>query len=130
MPACSSGHTMSGTQISEVQASPSAHSLPRRHPQPNSPKGQALLVELEPSTWPVELTVVPPVVLLPLDVPVELSPLSVPEPVDEDRSEGPLLVVQVSPEVSGGPIGSTDPHPATSTRISVRRIGGMVAGTL
>ncbi len=80
----------------------------------------------EPSAWPVEVPVVE-LVDVPADVSVELP---VCDAVVEDDSDPPLLVAKDSPELSGGPIGSTDPHPTASTRVSVQRIGATVTGPL
>ena len=57
------------------------------------------------------------------------SPTVVPTPLAEDA----VVEVpedQLSPELSGGPIGSTDPQPASTTNRSTHRIARIVAVSL
>ncbi len=72
MPACSTGHGKSGTQISVAHVRPSAQPFSGKQLQPSSPAGHPSLVELETSACPVEVPVVPPLEL-PLDPSVELA---------------------------------------------------------
>ncbi len=74
-----------------------------------------------------------------LDPPVLPVPVSDPDPLDPpvvSVSSSPPTVVprllvdaapevpedQLSPELSGGPIGSTEPHPASTTNMGTHRI--------
>lgn len=88
----------------------------------------------EPSTCaPVEV----PVPLLPDDEPAPpvtvLEPSSVSAPDAESTPEAPEvaasppLVDQLSPELSGGPMGSTEPHPASRSISGVHRTPSMLA---
>lgn len=80
---------------------------------------------LEPPVLPVE-----PPVPDPVDPPLDpVSPSVVPSPLADDTVVE-LPEDQLSPELSGGPIGSTDPHPASTTNKDTHRIARIVAVSL
>ncbi len=130
MPARSGGQGRSGTQKLLAHTRPSAQPFIGRQEQPASPGMQSPVPEL--STCPDDEAEVPPVEAKPV-VPPVVVPSSVSPPVSVSRSPNEVVPANVSPEVklspelSGGPIGSTEPQPASRTNTAVQRILGMVA---
>lgn len=100
-------------QMSVLHVSIGPHALSGRHGHPRVPGShEDEVLEVPLVSVPVPLLLLEDDVLVPEDEPVSVS-VEVPS--------GPEEVDQLSPELSGGPIGSTEPQPRSSPALSNKR---------
>jgi hypothetical protein len=100
-------------QMSVLHVSIGPHALSGRHGHPRVPGSHEDEVpEVPVVSVPLPLLLLEDDVLVPEDEPVS---------VEVEVPSGPEEVDQLSPELSGGPIGSTEPQPSSSPALSNKR---------